>query len=155
MFPFFDLKYHEKLLIKLKTVILNLKIGMKGKNIAAIISCSDGDKPLNIINGRSSIKTRCQYHCTQPLFQEDIVLDLPYPITPTMTISFQFYHLPSKKKKGDIKLCGTGTFPLLSKETGLVRPNGEYKIPLKVDPKMVDVKENSKSFAVVDLELNS
>lgn len=155
LFPFFNLHYEEKLLIKLKTVVLNLKIGQKGKNIAAVIKCLDGTTPLNIINGKSMIKTRCQYHCTQPMFQEDIILSLPHPITPTMQVTFQFYHLPSKKKKGDIKLCGEGSFPLLAKENGLMRPNGEYKIPLRVDPKMVDVKENSKSFAVVDLELNS
>lgn len=153
--PFFNLKYEEKLLIKLKTVVLNLKLGMKGRNIAAVINCFDGPTPINIINGRSSFKTRCQYHCTQPMFQEDIVLNLPYPITPTMNITFKFYHLPSKKKKGDIKLCAEGVYYIISKETGLIRPNGECKIPLKVDPKIQDVKDNSKSYLVVDLEMHS
>ena len=66
-----------------------------------------------------------------------------------MQVTFQFYHLPSKKKKGDIKLCGEGSFPLLAKENGLMRPNGEYKIPLRVDPKMVDVQKIIKNIIYI------
>lgn len=152
MNPFFKINYENKLLIKLKTVNLSLKIGMKGRNIGCRVTFYDGDQQLSVFNGRSYFKTRCQYHCSQPMFQEDILIDLPFPLTTNMYLKFEFMHLPSKRKKGPIQQCGEGTMNFIMKDTQLIMPNGDHKIPIQCDPKLLDQKSDStKSYVLIHI----
>ncbi|OHS96296.1 hypothetical protein TRFO_37539 [Tritrichomonas foetus] len=151
--PYFSLKYENILVIKMKKVVLNMKLGMKGRNIVAKIACFDGDKQINIINGgRYQVKTRCQYHCTNPSFQEDLVINLPYPVTPSMYINFQFINITAKKK-GSINKCGEANMNIML--NNLIRPNGEHRIPVNCDPKLIDPKSDTKSYIIVDIHLKS
>ncbi|KAH0795942.1 Dedicator of cytokinesis family protein [Histomonas meleagridis] len=139
--PFFRLKYENYLVIKFKTVNLSLKFGVKGRNIAGDVTYRNGNTLLDI-NGQKSYKTHCQYHSSNPKFHDEIILELPYPLTKDLSLDFKFYHLDSKLQvANETNTLGTATLSLL--HDGHIIENGEHKISI-YDPigKSSDAKSN-------------
>ncbi|OHT03168.1 hypothetical protein TRFO_06850 [Tritrichomonas foetus] len=159
--PYFSLKFENKMFMKLKSLVFSMKNAMKAKNVVVKILFVERGNNLPVFRNRQTeYITNVQHHVTQCLFQEDVVMFLPDYITTTMNIVFQFYNVDGKKKNF-MKIFGEASFPVTA--DGLIRTNGEYKIPVFIDQNRGDLKNiltielvshstiNSPSQAVTEL----
>lgn len=149
--PFFRLKFQNEILVRIKTINISAKFGVKCRNIVADISCRQGDKDLEILNHGNSYKTHCQYHNSNPSFYDEFILCLPYPLTDDVFIDFKLFHIESKAQaSGETNIIGTASISLLQNEHIIC--DGEHKINV-IDPTGKSLEQ--KSSITLEVLVNS
>ena len=139
--PHFELQWRHELVVSIKSASFQLKLGQK-KNVVCEVTCKQGTQNLPAFNGREKAQTRCIYHESNPKFQDEIVVQLPWPLVPDMVLNFSFYHIDEKtaERLADEGVLGSISLPLLDKDA-ILAP-GERKIQGVVDQKQKQLVSN-------------
>ena len=149
MYPFdpvFSLKFENKMIIKLKSLEFSIMNKLKSKNVYIIAEFFERDILKNgVFQGKSSFKSFCQFHQSEPKFQDDIIIDLPEFLSRDMHIRFSFYNIENKKRD-DATLFGTGSFDIFT-DSNLLKPNGNYKVQI-ID----QIKGDTKTVLLIDIK---
>lgn len=131
------IKFNHKFYIRLDNI--DFKTGTDGRNILIEVSTKVNGQPQPFIISRETNQitdhttSRVWYHNKKPIFNEVIVLQLPYHVDKEFSVVFDIYHAVAKtiKEKEKVKI-GTGILKLKNIDDSYIT-DGEHEVVVTYD----------------------
>lgn len=117
------LEYSHKLILNLDQVKFDLPSKVNAHNILAVVSLYKEGKPLKAVHGKwgqddlvEECYSRCYYHEKAPVFDDEFIIDLPYPVTPDTQIVIKYFHVSTQEKDEKMTIFAVTTIPLIEND---------------------------------------
>ncbi|KAH0803728.1 Dedicator of cytokinesis family protein [Histomonas meleagridis] len=114
------IEYRHQLVVNLGQSKFDFPPKVNARNIIASISLLNGSDRLKAIHSKWNEEelvyeeySRCYYHEKAPLFDDEFVIDLPYPLGSDLMIFIKYFHASTQEKEEAFRPFAISVLPLV------------------------------------------